>query len=235
VPVNNYQLETVLGELSPKLKKAQFLIMTSNWNGTGVFDKVLSPDRYLLGYPDGGGTFQDGGMLANLGASIHLGEKDGRPSPRLQMLVDLLKKADMTPDVPPNILHWLWIHNATSATFYAGLCKYRDIRSFIKDGAMLSDCFIASKECLDLCRKRGVDIEKYDDISYFKYPIWVCTLIFRALFTFNKSMQVYTAHAASEGSKKEMRGNFMEIYNSGKSLGVPMPTMDKLYSIIASS
>jgi 2-dehydropantoate 2-reductase len=234
VAVGSHQLEAVLTELAPKPGKVQFLIMSSNWNGTESIDKILSRDRYMLGYADGGGTFKDGGMLANLGPNVHLGELDGSDSPRLQKLVELFRKADMTPEVAKNILHWLWIHNATSVAVWAGFSQYRDIKRFLKDGPLVTDSFAATKECLDICRKRGVDVDSFGDISYFKYPTWVIALLFKIMFTFNKSMQIYTAHAASEGSTKEMKANFLEMYNSGKSLGVPMPYMDKLHALVES-
>jgi ketopantoate reductase len=234
VPVNNYQLEPVLRELSPKLDKAQFLIMTSNCNGVENIDNILTRDRYMLGYADGGGTFKDGGMLANLGPNVHLGELDGSDSPRLQKLVELFRKADMTPEVAKNILHWLWIHNATSVAVWAGFSQYRDIKRFLKDGPLVNESFDATKECLDICRKRGVDVDSFGDIAYFKYPTWAIAMLFKIMFTFNKSMQIYTAHAASEGSTKEMKANFLEMYNSGKSLGVPMPYMDRLHNLVIS-
>jgi 2-dehydropantoate 2-reductase len=235
VAVGSHQLEAALGELAPKMGKAQFLIMSSNWNGTENIDKILSLDRYLLGYADGGGTFKDGGMLANLGPNVHLGELDGSNSPRLQKLVELFRKADMTPEVTKNILHWLWIHNATSVAIWAGFYQYRDIKRFMKDGALVKESFDATKECLEICRKKGVDVDSFGDIAYFKYPTWAISLMFKMMFTFNKSMQIYTAHAASESSLNEMKGNFMELYNSGKSLGVPMPNMDKLHALVESN
>ena len=232
VAVGSHQLEAALGELAPKLDEAQLLIMSSNWNGTESIDKILSRDRYVLGYADGGGTFKDGGMLANLGPNVHLGELDGSDSPRLQQLIELFRKADMTPEVAENILHWLWIHNATSAAVWAGFYQYRDIRAFLKDRNLVRESFDATKECLDICRKKGVDVDAFGEISYFKWPTWAIALMFKLMFTLNKSMQIYTAHAASESSLQEMRGNFMDIYNSGKSLGVPMPAMGRLYEMV---
>jgi hypothetical protein len=55
----------------------------------------------------------------------------------------------------------------------------------------------------------------------------------KMMFTFNKSMQIFTAHAASEATALEMKRNFLEIYNSGMSLGVPMPNMERLHALIA--
>ncbi|HMK46101.1 MAG TPA: 2-dehydropantoate 2-reductase N-terminal domain-containing protein [Methanocella sp.] len=232
VPVGSHQLEAVLLELSPKLGKAQFLIMSSNWQGTDHIDRILSRDRYLLGYADGGGTYREGMLLANLGPNVHLGELDGQNSQRLQGLIDLFRKADMTPEVAANILHWLWVHNATSVAIWAGFQQYREMKPFLKDGALVKDSFQATKECLDICRKRGVDVDHIGEISYFKYPVWLLALIFKLIFTFNKSMQIYTAHAASEASMKEMKGNFLAIYHSGKSLDMSLPYMDKLYVLM---
>jgi ketopantoate reductase len=228
VPVTNNKLEGALKELAPLLSKTQFLIFSSNWDGTGVVDRYLSRDRYMLGYPDGGGTFEDGGMIANLGPNVHLGEFDGSMSPRLKAIVDLFKKADMTPEIANNILHWLWILNATSVAIWAGFYRYGNINSFLKDNVLVKESFQATRECLDICRKKGVEVDKYDDISYFNYPIWLIVLIFKAMYRFNKSMKIYTAHAASEGSKLELMGNFLGVYESGKQLAVPMPYMEKL-------
>lgn len=228
VPVNNFQLENVLKELAPKLDKSLFLIMTSNWEGTGSIDKILSNDRYMMGYPDGGGTFENGHMIANIGASIHLGEIDGSNSPRLQHLADLFKKADMTPEVAENIVHWLWMHNAGSVAIWAGFYMHRDIKTLMKDRALLTECFYASRECLDICRKRGVDMQRYDDLKYFNYPAWLFIIMFKMLYTFNKSMQVYTAHAKSDSCIAELKGSFMEVYQTGTELGVPMPYMSGL-------
>jgi 2-dehydropantoate 2-reductase len=138
----------------------------------------------------------------------------------------------MTPEVADNILHWLWIHNATSAAIWAGFYQYRDMKEFFKDGVLIRESFEATKECLDICRKKGVDVDSYGGISYFKWPTMVIVPIFKLMFTFNKSMQVFTAHAASESSALEMRGSFKEIYDSGKSLDVPMPNMDRLYALV---
>jgi ketopantoate reductase len=155
VPVSNYQPEAALQELAPKLGKAQFLIMSSNWNGADGVDRTLSRDRCMPGYPDGGGMFRDGGMIANLGPDIHPGEMDGSNSPRLQMLIDLFKKANMSPEVAENILRWLWLHNVTSVAVLAGFCKYRDMKRFMNDGALVRESFQAMKECMTSAGSRA--------------------------------------------------------------------------------
>jgi hypothetical protein len=42
-------------------------------DGLAAYDAILPRERYLLGYPDGGGTVKDGLYWTNLGAEVHLG------------------------------------------------------------------------------------------------------------------------------------------------------------------
>jgi hypothetical protein len=40
-----------------------FLDFGSHWNGTEAIDKLLPRERYLLGFPYGGGTIQSGAYV----------------------------------------------------------------------------------------------------------------------------------------------------------------------------
>jgi ketopantoate reductase len=75
---------------------------------------LLTRERYLLGYADAGGTIRDGVYWVNLGAEIHFGEVDGKPTRKLEKVKDLFVKADMKPDIQENIVHWLWQHAASA-------------------------------------------------------------------------------------------------------------------------
>lgn len=56
VPTNWYQTGEALKEIAPLCPRSFFYILTSNWTGTDIFDGILARSRYMLGYPDGGGT-----------------------------------------------------------------------------------------------------------------------------------------------------------------------------------
>lgn len=223
LPTNSYQTEEAIRTLLPQSGNAVFLIFAANWEGSDFIDRLLPRERYLMGYPDGGGTRRNGVYWTNLGAEVHLGEVDGKPTSKLEQIRALFARADMLPDVQDNILHWLWLHNAMSIGIWAGFAKYRDVRVFLKDRPLLLQCYQASKELLELCRLRGVDLKKYPEATTFRLPAWLFIILFRWLWTHNESMQRFTAHGAD--SLQEAKANFDEMMETANKLGFDMPSM----------
>lgn len=223
LPTNSYQTAEALQTLLPHAGQAIFLIFAANWEGTAFIDRCLPRERYLMGYPDGGGTIRNGVYWTNLGAEVHLGEVDGQSTPKLEQVKRLFKQADMQPDVQSNILHWLWLHNAMSIGIWAGFAKYRAVKPFLKDRPLLVQCYKASKELLELCRLRGVDLKQYPETTTFRLPTWLFVLMFRWLWTHNESMQRFTAHGAD--SLQEAKANYDEIWKTATELGFQMPNV----------
>lgn len=78
------------------------------------------------------------------------------------------------------MLHWLWVHNAGSVAIWAALCKYGDTSRYLDDRKLLKESFLATRECLMLCEKRGAYSKKYPEIAAFKYPMWLLIPIYQA-------------------------------------------------------
>jgi ketopantoate reductase len=228
LPVNANQLNDVLGILVPCSGEAIFLTLTSNWEGTAVLDAHLLQERYLLGYADGGGTIREGLYWTNLGAEIHLGEADGKMTEKLSRVKALFEKADMKPDLQSNMLHWLWVHNASAIGFAAGFAKHKAIQPFLKDDELLKTSVEATRELLSLCGARGVSLKEYPEISFLGWPNWLVLAVMRWLYTTNKSMQRFTAHAASEGSLRETKMNYEAMLVTADELKIVTPALKTL-------
>lgn len=233
VPTNGQQVAAALKELASVSGDAVFLLFSSNWDGLAAYDAVLPRERYLLGYPDGGGTIKDGVYWTNLGAEVHLGLADGQSAERLDAVKSLFIRADMKPDMQANMLHWLWIHNAGVIGFAAGLAKYRVVDSYLADDALVHQSIRATKELYDLCARRGVDLKKYPEIGYIKFPIWLVAFLLRRNFRRNESMQRYTAHAVSEGSLRESKYHFDQIMATAAELDFAVPNLQALGTYLA--
>jgi ketopantoate reductase len=226
VPTGAMQTEDTLRQLAPLSGSAIFLIMSGNWEGVAAFDRILGRDRYLLGYAGGGGTIRDELYWVNVGADIHLGEADGSSTDKLRRVVALFERADMVPEVHDDMLGWLWLHNATTIGFSAGFARYGDRGRLLRDGALLSQCVAATRELVELCRRRGVDVSRHPDVSYMSWPTWLIVLFMRVLWTTNKSMQRYTAHALA--SLPEAWYFYGAMVRTADELGVPAPTLKHL-------
>jgi ketopantoate reductase len=228
VPTNVHQLESALKQLAPVSAGAIFLTFTSNWSGTGVIDRHLPAARYVMGYPDGGGTIRDGLYWTNLGAEVHLGRVEGGSQDALDRVAKAFRRADMQPDIQENILHWLWLHNASVIGFAAGFAKHREIAAYLADRRLLRECVLATKELCELCRLRGVDLKRYPEVSFLGFPAWLISFLMRRNFRRNESMQRFTAHAASLGSLRETKIHYVDMMNSAKEFEFQMPHMEVL-------
>lgn len=105
-----------------------------------------------MGYEDGGGTVRNGVYWTNLGAEIHMDALEGQSAEKLAQVKVLFEKADMKPDIQPNILNWLWVHNASAVGFPVGFSKYSEVKPFLRDGALMKTCVLATQELVTCAR-----------------------------------------------------------------------------------
>ena len=167
VPVNIFQAEEVISVLAPLCDNSMFLIMSSNWEGTAYIDRYLPKNRYILGYPDAGGTIRNGIYWTNIGGEIHLGDSEDVNKANIEKISTLFLSAGIKPDIQKKMLHWLWLHNVSVSGFAAGFFKHLDFKSFLNDKNLLRQSILSTKELIELCKHRGVDIKEFPEYNYF--------------------------------------------------------------------
>jgi ketopantoate reductase len=177
----------------------------------------------MMGYADAGGTIRDGVYWVNLGAEIHLGEVDGKPTEKLEKVKALFERADMKPDVQENIIHWQWQHAAGAIGFALGFAKHGDIKAFLADKELLRQCVLSTKELYRLCALRGVDLKKFPEASFINLPNWLVTALVKWNIGHREAAQRYSAHGASPGSQAEMRQYYEGVMKDAEKLGFEMP------------
>lgn len=229
VPTSMHQTEDALKTLAPVSGKAIFFIISGNWDGTSFIDNLLPRERYLMGYADAGGTIRsDGVYWTNLGAEIHLGEVDGKPSEKLEKVKALFLRADMKPDVQENIVHWIWQHVAGTIGYSAGFAKHREMNAYLEDKALLRRSTLATLELFKLCQLRGLDLKKFPEASFVNFPVWMVTWLVRWNIKRQESAQRYTAHAGSQNSLQETKAYFDKAMKTAQELNFEMPNLKAL-------
>jgi ketopantoate reductase len=223
VPTNMHQTEDALRALIPVSGNAVFLILSGNWEGTECIDQLLPRERYLLGYADAGGTIRDGVYWTNLGAEIHLGEVDGKPTEKLERVKALFVRANMKPDVQENIVHWLWQHAAGAIGFALGFAKHGDIKTFLHDKDLVHQCVRSTKELYHLCSLRGVDLKKFPEAGFINFPDWLVTALVKWNIGHREAAQRYSAHGASVSSQTEMKLYYAGVMKAANELSFEMP------------
>lgn len=232
VPVNLYQLDSVLETLTTENPNNKYLIFTLNWDGTDTIQKYLSDNQYIMGYPGGGGTFKDNLLYGNIGKDITIGSTSPHSANLLEIVNNIFTDCDFLPETSNEIIHWLWIHNVGTVPTWAGVYKYKNIDEFFDDKELFQNTYLATKECFEICKKRGVDLSSYAEVEMYNMPCETIYEMMKTNFKTNPVMERYTSHALK--SFDEMKYNFNLIYNTGKSLNVTMPCLDYLYTLIYS-
>jgi 2-dehydropantoate 2-reductase len=228
VATNAQQVEPALKILAPLCGNSTFLIFSGNWDGPDAIDAILPRERYLWGYPDGGGTIRDGVYWTNIGPEIHLGLRAGQSVERMEQVKVAFARADIKADMQADMLHWLWVHNAGVVGFAAGFAKYGAVQSYLNDTPLIYASIRATRELYALCVRRGVNLKKYPETGFINLPLWLVAPLIRWNFRRNESMQRYTAHAASPGSLRETKYHYDSVLKTASTFKLDMPNLKAL-------
>ncbi len=231
VPTNWIQTEEALKSIIPQSPNSFFYILTSNWTGTDMYDAILPKSRYILGYPDGGGTVRNGIYRTNIGPEIHISAANNENREGFEQIRQAFLKANIKLDVQENMLHWLWAHNAGSNAISLAFQKHKNTEKYLTDKTLLKQSFLATRECLELCEKRGAASGKYPEIAAFKWPMWLLIPMFKFNFRHNESMKRYTAHG-EEMPIDDIACNYYDILKTADEFGMEMPNYRALESIL---
>ena len=199
VAVNAHQLAEVLATLKPLVgPDATFLLMTSNWDGTAAVDALLPRGAACPDYPELRRDRTRRGLpgrarrpRAPRRARGPVGAAPRRGGGAVRVGHHATRRAGA------DILHWLWVHNASATGFAAGYAKYGGVKELIADRPLLRTCVQATVEALRLCQTRRVALEQYPEVSFVGWPTWVVMTFVRRMWFTNPSMRRYTSDAAS--------------------------------------
>jgi 2-dehydropantoate 2-reductase len=209
VSVNFNQVDAVLDQLVPLSGDAIFLIFGANWFGVQPIEKQLPRERYLLGFPRGGGTQQDDMYYSvAIDPGVFLGEADGKRTEKLQRVESLFARADLPAQIPNNITHLLWTSHAIAIGYGAGLARSGDVNAFLRNRAAIIHAYNVTKEIFELCRRRGAD--PYKALSYsalYKLPPWLFTIVVKSLSvsTYGPGLKRILARLNQTANEKELR------------------------------
>jgi 2-dehydropantoate 2-reductase len=226
VPTKHFHLVETLQQIVPHSGNADYLLLTQNWDGTQDIDAILQPSRYGFGDAKAGGAFQDGVLIATI-ASIDIGQIEGRHDACLDKISALCNSASIPATVHENILHYLWVQYAITGGLWPALVKAGSLPAVLSNRKLGQLGVQAARECLEVVRRRGVDLTKYPEtrmyMSTSPLALWAASLVIKFQFRFNKVVQRSSLHALGDGT--EVKVFYDDLINIGLKLGVDMPAM----------
>jgi ketopantoate reductase len=227
VPVKHYTLLQTLKEIVPRLDAAEFLLLTQNWRGTEEIDSILPRSRYVYGDAKAGGTFAGGTLVAALKA-IDIGMPEGEPTALAKKAANLFTSADIQTRIHSDMLQYLWVQYAMTGAPWAALVHAGSFDAMLNSTDATSAALKAGGECLDVVKRRGVDLSRYPETSPFltnsalrrRFYGWAM----RRMFRHDEYTKRCSAHAL--GDAVEIKTFYDDLITTGRGLGISMPVMD---------
>jgi 2-dehydropantoate 2-reductase len=227
LPVKHYALAENLKEIIPRAGAAEFLLLTQNWRGTKETDSILPRTRYVYGDAKAGGTFSGGTLVAALKA-IDIGSPEGEPSALARKVEVLFASADFQTVLHSDMLHYLWIQYAISGGLWAALIHAGSLDAILSDRDATSAALRAVCECLEVVKRRGVDLSRYAETKPLltnsalrnRVKIWMTRRVFRH----DEYTKRCSAHAF--GDPVEVKTFYDDLITTGHDLNVSMPVME---------
>lgn len=170
VSVRAQQLDRILPMLGQNAGKADILFFGNNWHGDERIRNHLQPDQYFFGFSRLVGGWRTGNQMELIffdtpGLVTILGEKKGQVTPRLQSLVTIFQQADLKPVISHDILGWLAIHYVEFLGAIGGILKAGSVQSFSEQPMIVNEAIHATRECLNICRARGINLGRAAPIN----------------------------------------------------------------------
>ena len=226
VPTKHYHLIKTLKQIVPQTGKADYWLLTQNWDGVEAVNAVLSSSRYVYGDAKAGGKFEGNTLIATI-ASVDIGQVDGRHDACLEKVADLCRSAQIAVTVQENILYYLWVQYAVTGGLWPALVKGGSLEGALSNRQIGEQAFRAVKECLTVVSQRGVDLKNYPQTKMYmnSSPIglWIASLMIKFMFRHDKLVQRSSAHGLSDS--EEVKAFYYDLLNAGTQLGVDMPAM----------
>jgi ketopantoate reductase len=225
LPLGIDKIETALPGLVAAASQALYLPMGTNWRGTQGIDKYLSTEQYILGFPQGGGTFiKDKGVFW-LGNKVYLEEANGKKADNLNRLKLYFSRAGLHSTIHSNFEHFLWVNHATAMPFGPAMLKAGSLSAVVNDDDLLIQCYESVQEIFELCRLRGANPDQFTEQSLlYRLPPWLFVPGTRLFLALNEQFARPVARLANKNADQELKALYWAMMDTASEFGHELPT-----------
>ncbi|PKN88952.1 MAG: ketopantoate reductase family protein [Deltaproteobacteria bacterium HGW-Deltaproteobacteria-1] len=229
VSVNSNQLADLLPQLSLKSGNATIVFLQNLRPGDDeMIDQFLDKTRYVIAYPFKAGGGRTGNTIEtvifgmNLSNTV-LGTRDGQVTQRVKTLYKMLKKANMNPQIIPNIIPYVRTHYVWAACCVAAYIKAGTYDNFKKSKA-IKESYLAMREGWEICMKQGINPRKVAPTKYYYLPFFLLIPFTRWLYNKRGMREMFEGHV--QHSPEEMKDMYFTLLAQGKRHGIKMPVYE---------
>lgn len=228
VAVKSNQVDALLPTLHDGGGSAHIVFFQNNWRGAAPLQEFLSPVQYLFGFSRMVGGWRTENAIecmisSSPGMSTIIGEADGAATPRLARFEEMLRRAKMKPEISHDILGWLATHYVEYLGAVGGILQAGSAHDFAENSALVREAILATREGLDVCRARGIDVGKTAPVNLRLYglPLMVIVPIGQKQYR-SPDIQRFFQENIAHGMD-EIAAQYFDVLYTGEQLRVPMP------------
>jgi 2-dehydropantoate 2-reductase len=230
VATKHYQAAEAIRQYLPGAPDATFLLFTANWEGTEEIDRLLPRSSLLWGYAAAsGGPDAQGALFVTVSPKVRFGMLEGSDPEKFKAVTEMFQRAGFTMDIKSNIIEWLWVHHAINAGGIGMALWAGGIAEATRSFTTLRLGISAIRDALAVVAARGVELKHHPDAqNMLNTPAWLASFLAFYFIRFTEKGRRLLKGSHFANSPEEMKRYYFDVLNTGKSLGVAMPSLSAL-------
>lgn len=194
IAVSAGKLEAAIRTLEKNDLHGTILLFSGFWGERAELDRILSGRPCVVGYPVAGGSLKDHLLDCVLFDHVMLEGESSAAAQNYPALLALLESAQLKPEIPYDILQWIWLHMAINAGVITTAGKYGDVsdtaqaaRTVMASSAALSEAVLCIRETARIVASRGVPLGKFaNELLPYRIPSRIAGAVMRRMFASNE-------------------------------------------------
>lgn len=194
----------VLHSLDEQSISGSIVLACGIWDDRQALEELMRDRDYILGYPVAGGNCQNGILNCCVFDHFMLEKEEKAHIQNYKQLTELFHDCRIVPEIPYDMLEWIWLHMAINAGVITVAGKYGDIQDtaasaekLMDSSKELSEAVLSIRETAKIIAARGVCLKYYNnELLPYKIPSGIAGVVMKKMFASNLlTRKIMTLHS----------------------------------------
>lgn len=213
------------------------LVSCGIWEDRPCLEQTMDGWSYVLGYPVAGGNISGSALRCCVFDHFMLEARDKTDCSNYDQLVQLFSDCGIKPELPFDMLEWIWLHMAINAGVVTTAGRYGGVQNtsaaaekIMRSSKALSEVVLSIRETTNIIASRGVCLKNYrNELLPYKIPSTIAGLIMKKMFANNLlTREIMTLH----NNLDDLLFVCKSVYECGRENHVQAPIFYANYSAV---
>ena len=180
------------------------LVSCGIWEDRPYLEKTMGGWKYVLGYPVAGGNTSGSTLNCCVFDHFMLETRSKTDISNYDALIRLFSDCGIKPEIPYDMLEWIWLHMAINAGVITTAGKYGNVQDtsaaaekIMNSSKALSEAVLSIRETANIVASRGVCLKNYkNELLPYRILSKLAGLIMKKMFADNLlTRKIMTLHS----------------------------------------